>query len=91
MTAARWLWMPLLAYGITRLGIALVVDLAVHLIADSSPPPYHLRLPDSVLLDVWQSMARWGGNQWVDRAVTALSLLGLGLFTAMFANGYWVG
>jgi len=27
----------------------------------------------------------------LDRAITALSLLGLGLFTALFANWYWVG
>lgn len=36
-------------------------------------------------------LARWGENPWVDRMVFVFSLLGLGLFTAMFANWYWVG
>jgi hypothetical protein len=36
-------------------------------------------------------LAKWGGRPWVDRLVTAVSLLLLGLFTALFANGYWVG
>ena len=44
-----------------------------------------------VLFPAFILLARWGQHQWVDRAITALSLLGLGLFTAMFANGYWVG
>ncbi len=36
-------------------------------------------------------LAKWGGRPWVDRLVTAVSLMLLGLFTALFANGYWVG
>ena len=36
-------------------------------------------------------LARWGEHPWFDRAFTALSLLGLGFFTALFANWYWVG
>ena len=44
-----------------------------------------------VLFPAFILLARWGGRPWVDRAITALSLLGLGLFTAMFANWYWVG
>jgi hypothetical protein len=36
-------------------------------------------------------LARWGERPWVDRVIVTLSLLGLGLFTAMFANWYWVG
>jgi hypothetical protein len=53
----RWLWVPLLIFGVTRLAIALVAYLAVPLIADSTPPPYHLRPPDNTLLDVFGS--RW--------------------------------
>jgi len=49
--------MSLLAFGVTRLGIALVAYVAVPIIADSSPPPYHLRSPDNTLLDVFGS--RW--------------------------------
>ena len=36
-------------------------------------------------------LAQWGDRPWVDRLITALSLLLLGVFTALFANGYWVG
>jgi Gpi18-like mannosyltransferase len=44
-----------------------------------------------VLFPAFILLARWGKHPWVDRTVTTVSLLGLGLFTAMFANGYWVG
>lgn len=57
LVAARWLWASLLAFGLTRLGIALVAYLAQVLISDSTPPPYHLRPPDNLLLDVLGS--RW--------------------------------
>jgi hypothetical protein len=57
LRAARWLWVSLLAFGLTRLGVAAVAYLAAPLIADSSPPPYHLRPPDNTLLDVFGS--RW--------------------------------
>jgi len=36
-------------------------------------------------------LARWGRNPIVDRIIFVLSLLLLGLFTALFANWYWVG
>ena len=44
-----------------------------------------------VLFPVFILLARWGKHLWVDRALTILFLLGLGLFTALFANWYWVG
>ncbi|HJS28751.1 MAG TPA: mannosyltransferase family protein [Anaerolineales bacterium] len=44
-----------------------------------------------VLFPAFLVLARWGDRPWVDRLVTALSLIGLGIFTALFANGYWVG
>lgn len=44
-----------------------------------------------VLFPAFILLARWGDKPWVDRLVTALSLLLLGVFTALFANGYWVG
>jgi Gpi18-like mannosyltransferase len=44
-----------------------------------------------VLFPAFIVLARWGDRPWVDRLVTGLSLLGLGLFTALFANWYWVG
>jgi len=52
----RWLWMPLLAFLITRLGVAGVAYFATPIMADSSVPPYHIR-PDNTLLDVFGS--RW--------------------------------
>ena len=44
-----------------------------------------------VLFPAFVLLARWGGHRWIDRTITLLFLLGLGLFTAMFANWYWVG
>lgn len=54
----RWLWMPLLLFVVTRVGILLVAYLGYHLVADSnSPSPYHLRGTENTLLDVFGS--RW--------------------------------
>lgn len=44
-----------------------------------------------VLFPAFILLARWGENPRVDRALTTLFLLGLALFTALFANWYWVG
>jgi hypothetical protein len=44
-----------------------------------------------VLFPAFLLLARWGENPWVDRIIFVFSLLGLGVFTAMFANWYWVG
>lgn len=44
-----------------------------------------------VLFPVFIVLARWGEREWVDRTVTIVFILGLGLFTALFANWYWVG
>jgi hypothetical protein len=44
-----------------------------------------------VLFPAFILLARWGKNSWVDRMVFVFSLLALGLFTAMYANWYWVG
>lgn len=43
-----------------------------------------------VLFPAFILLARWGERPWVDRAINTLWLLGLGVFTAMFANWYWV-
>lgn len=54
----RWLWLPLLLFAVTRLGVFLVAYLAVPLLLDAtSPPPYHLRGTENILLDVFAS--RW--------------------------------
>ena len=52
----HWMGMPLLAFLVTRLGIALVAYVSMPLIVDSSVPPYHIK-PDQLLLDVFGS--RW--------------------------------
>jgi hypothetical protein len=44
-----------------------------------------------VLFPAFVLLARWGARPWVDRLITAVSLTLLALFTALFANGYWVG
>jgi hypothetical protein len=44
-----------------------------------------------VLFPAFLLLARWGENTWVDRLILTLSLLGLGLYTTLFANWYWVG
>ena len=44
-----------------------------------------------VLFPVFILLARWGERKWVDRAITVFFILGLGLFTALFSNWYWVG
>jgi hypothetical protein len=43
-----------------------------------------------VLFPAFILLAQWGGRPWFDRLVTAVSLVLLALFTALFANGYWV-
>ncbi|MCB8986068.1 MAG: hypothetical protein H6659_19720, partial [Ardenticatenaceae bacterium] len=44
-----------------------------------------------VLFPAFILLAEWGERPWVDKVITTFSLLGLALFTALFANGYWVG
>lgn len=56
LLAARWVWVPFLAFSLSRLGIGLVAYISAPLIADSAVPPYHLK-PDNTLLDIFGS--RW--------------------------------
>lgn len=44
-----------------------------------------------VLFPAFVLLGVWGERPWLDRALTLVSVLALGLFTALFANGYWVG
>jgi Gpi18-like mannosyltransferase len=44
-----------------------------------------------VLFPAFILLAQWGTRPWVDKLIATISLLLLALFTAMFANGYWVG
>jgi hypothetical protein len=43
-----------------------------------------------VLFPVFILLARWGDRPWIDRLITTVSLIGLAIFSALFANGYWV-
>lgn len=56
LQAVRWLWVPLLAFGLSRLGIVLVAYLAGSLMAEAAGESYHIR-PDNILLDTFGS--RW--------------------------------
>jgi Gpi18-like mannosyltransferase len=44
-----------------------------------------------VLFPAFIALALWGERPWVDRVINILSVALLALFTALFANGYWVG
>jgi hypothetical protein len=65
LRARRWLWMPFLAFLVTRLGIAGIAYFATPILADSNVPPYHLR-SDNTLLDVFTS--RWDTGFYTDIA-----------------------
>ncbi|MFZ0547039.1 MAG: mannosyltransferase family protein [Candidatus Promineifilaceae bacterium] len=55
--AASWVWVPLLAFTITRIGIVAVAYISQGiLIEGASTPPYHIR-PNNILLDAFGS--RW--------------------------------
>ncbi len=55
--SATWIWVPVMAFLVTRIGIALVAYISQPILIDAAaPPPYHLR-PDNILLDVFGS--RW--------------------------------
>src|SRR5512134_149383 len=81
LRAARWLWLPLISFVITRLGIALIAYVAAPLVADSNVPPYHLR-PDHVLLDVFGS--RWDSGFYLDIATQGYQFEGVRLPSVAF-------
>jgi Gpi18-like mannosyltransferase len=82
LAVARWVWLPLLLFSITRLGIALVAYLAVPLIADAPSPPYHLRPPGNVLVDALGS--RWDTGFYVSIAEEGYQFEGVSLPSVAF-------
>ncbi len=44
-----------------------------------------------VLFPAFALLASWGERPWFDRMLTSISIALLALFSALFANGYWVG
>jgi len=64
---ARWVWIPVMVFVATRLGILLVAYLSVGLVADApGTPPYHLRGTENRLVDVLGS--RWDTGFYVSIA-----------------------
>ena len=43
-----------------------------------------------VMFPAFIVLAQWGDRPWADKLITTISLVCLALFTALFANGYWV-
>ncbi|MBL8092567.1 MAG: hypothetical protein JNL73_00260 [Anaerolineales bacterium] len=76
------LWTPLIAFVVTRLGIALVGYVAEPLMADYTvPPPYHIR-PDNILLDIFGS--RWDTGFYLSIATEGYRHLGVSLPSTAF-------
>jgi hypothetical protein len=82
LLAARWIWVPLLFFSITRLGIALVAYLAVPLTPDAPATIYHLRPPGNVLVDALGS--RWDTGFYVSIAEEGYRLEGVPLPSVAF-------
>lgn len=83
LAAYRWLWAPLLMFGATRLAIALMGILAAVLVTDNTnPPPYHLRPPDNILLDIFGS--RWDTGFYVNIAEEGYRYRGVPLPSVAF-------
>lgn len=64
--AARWFWLPLLVFAITRLGVVLVAYLALPLISDATDTIYHLRGTENFFVDAFGS--RWDTGFYVSIA-----------------------
>jgi hypothetical protein len=85
LAAARWLWVPLWAFAVTRAGVALVAYLAVPLLPDApSPPLYHLRPPENTLLDVFGS--RWDTGFYLSIAEEGYRYQGVPIPNIRFAS-----
>jgi hypothetical protein len=83
LRAARWLWVPLAAFGVSRLAVIVIAYLAVPLLADSSaPPPYHLFGVDNTLLDVFAS--RWDTGFYLSIATEGYRYTGVPLPSVAF-------
>ncbi|MEZ4770888.1 MAG: mannosyltransferase family protein [Caldilineales bacterium] len=81
--ANRWVWVPALAFVVTRLGILAVAALSVALIPESTTPtPYHLRGQDNLLLDLLGS--RWDTGFYVSIATEGYRSEGVPLPSVAF-------
>lgn len=66
LAAARWFWLPLLIFTLTRVGIVFVAYLAMPLIPDASDTIYHLRGQENFFIDGFGS--RWDTGFYVSIA-----------------------
>ena len=82
-TDNRWLWVPALAFLVTRLGIVAIAALSVSLIPESTTPtPYHLRGQENVLVDLLGS--RWDTGFYVSIATEGYRYEGVPLPSVAF-------
>lgn len=82
LKAARWLWMSLLIFGVTRLGVGLMAYLGAPLILDAPDTLYHLRPPDNTILDVLGS--RWDTGFYISIAEEGYKYEGVPLPSVAF-------
>jgi hypothetical protein len=83
LRAARWLWAPLAAFGISRLVVLLIAYLAAPIMVDApSPPPYHMFGVDNTLLDVFAS--RWDTGFYLSIATEGYRYQGVPLPSVAF-------
>lgn len=79
---SRWVWVPLLVMGATRLTIALVALASLALLPDSESTIYHLRGQASPLLDIFGS--RWDTGFYVSIAEEGYRYQGVPLPSVAF-------
>lgn len=80
---SHWLWVPALAFLVTRLGILAIAALSLSLIPESTTPtPYHLRGQENVLLDLLGS--RWDTGFYVSIATEGYRYEGVPLPSVAF-------
>ena len=81
--ASHWIWVPALAFVVTRLGILAVAALSIALLPESTTPtPYHLRGQDNVLVDLLGS--RWDTGFYISIATEGYRYEGVPLPSVAF-------
>ena len=81
--ASHWIWVPALAFVVTRLGILAVAALSIALLPESTTPtPYHLRGQANMLVDLLGS--RWDTGFYVSIATEGYRYEGVPLPSVAF-------
>lgn len=81
LRTARWVWLPLLAFSLSRAGIVLVAYISTPIVVDSPVPPYHIR-PDNIILDMFGS--RWDTGFYLSIATEGYTYQGAPLPSVAF-------